>query len=112
MKVNLAQLNNNELVAYVNDQIAQYEAQKEQSKLTSYQIYNGVPISDFQIFDKQLQRCLMFGTEGANETAIKVKSILRDDAGINDRPQNAITSMYDYYKKTNQVHKFFENGKR
>jgi hypothetical protein len=108
MRVNLAQLGNNELISYVNDQISQYEAEKEQGKLTGSQIYNGVSLSDFQQFEKQLQRCLMFQTAGAEETSAKVKSILKEDAGISDRQYTSDNSLYEYYKKTGQVNRFFD----
>lgn len=112
MRIDLTKLSNSEIVGYVNDQITQYEAEKEQSKLTGNPIYNGVPLADFQQFDKQLQRCLMFQTPGANETAAKVKQILQADARISCKDKNPVTSLHDYYQKTGQVHKFFENGKR
>ena len=111
MKIDFSKLNNGEVVAYINEQIAQYEQEKEQSKVTGSQVYNGVNLADFQQFDKNLQRCLMSGTNGAWDTVNKVKAILRDDAGIEERKYTDV-SLYEYHKKPQQINRFFNMDRR
>ena len=111
MKINLNQLSNSEVVAHVNEQIAQYEQEKEKAKSTGYAIYNGVSLADFQVYDKQLQRCLFAQTDGAYETRDKVKQILANDGGIEERKYTDV-SLYEYHKKPQQINRFFDMDRR
>jgi len=112
MNINLARLTNDELVTHVNECISQYEAMGELNKTTNNAIYSDLSLRDFQQFDKHLQRCLVYGTSGASEAATRVKEILKNDVITCDRQPQQAGSLYDYYKKTGQVSRFFDVGGR
>jgi len=72
MNIDLNKLSNVDLVQYVSNRIDSYE----QSKVMTGQAYNTINMREIQQLEGYLQRCVAVGTVGANETAMRVKTIL------------------------------------
>lgn len=103
MNINLSNLSNESLIRHIESRISQYEQERELENKIAAPIYAGVSLSEFQQYEKNLQRCLQAGSPGAFEIQAKVKSILKAN-GIDDSRdyQSKTINMFEVYQQMNR----------
>ena len=103
IKQNLNELNNAQLIAFVEQSIIQYHEQKAMSATHTMQVYGGISGRDLQVMDKALDRCLWNNPESI-QTKQKVSEILANDFSIGIIvPDKKIKSLYEMEVEKNQM---------
>jgi len=107
--INIAQLNNEQVVQYAKDRLAQYEEAQAMTGATNLTVYGNIAtLKEMAALEKALQGCRIFGVDNAAEVQDKISSILKRDGTMMTREVKSLdaNALTQYYKDTNQFHYF------